>query len=233
MVKIIAEAGVNHFGNYSLALKLIDAVKDTGSDFIKFQMIDEKELYSPGKYEYGNYDIEEVRKQRRESHLSTDELNKLFNYAHSIGIPATATPFGFISLKQLIKLNPPFIKIASGDINFYSLIEEAIQTGIKLIISTGMSTLKDVEKTVNFLHSKGCDNFVLMHCISVYPHHESMSQLGYISTLQKEFGCDVGFSDHTLGSTASWCCNCIRSKVDRKTFYAITKIGRDLMQNIH
>jgi len=61
MVKIIAEAGVNHFGNYSLALKLIDAVKDTGSDFIKFQMIDEKELYSPGKYEYGNYDIEEVK----------------------------------------------------------------------------------------------------------------------------------------------------------------------------
>lgn len=203
MVNIIAEAGVNHFGSFPLAVKLIDAAKNANADFIKFQFIDESEVYAPGTYEYGNYDIEEVRKQRRESHFSTEQLIQVFDYSRTVGIPATATPFGFTALEQLVSLNPPFIKIASGDINFYSLIEEAAQSGIKLIISTGMSTLKDVENTVKRLYAKGCDNFVLMHCVSIYPHDESLSQLGYISTLQKEFGCEVGFSDHTLGSSAA------------------------------
>lgn len=203
MVNIIAEAGVNHFGYFPLAVKLIDAAKNANANFIKLQFINESEVYAPGTYEYGAYDIEEVRKQRRESHLSTEELIQLFDYARNVGIPATATPFGFTALEQLVSLKPPFIKIASGDINFYSLIEKAAESGIKLIISTGMSNLKDVENTVNFLHSEGFDDFVLMHCISIYPHDESLSQLGYISTLQKEFGCEVGFSDHTLGSSAA------------------------------
>ncbi len=202
-VHVIAEAGTNHNGSVEQGRRLVDLAAKAKADTIKFQIIDTDQLYLPGDYEFGTYNIDDVRALRRRFQLSDEQFAEIADYSSSKGLPFTASIFDEGGLRFLAGLNPPYIKIASTDLNNIRLLRAAAATGIRLIVSTGMSSLADVAKSVTELSRAGCDKLVLMHCVSVYPAQLEEMNLGFIDTLRSEFGFEVGFSDHTEGSLAA------------------------------
>lgn len=202
-IHIIAEAGTNNNGLLSKAKNLSDIAKRAGVTSVKFQVINTWGLYLPGQYDYGKYKIEDVIKIRQDGEMTDDEYQELSSYCNEIGIPFSASVFDKQGLDLLNKLNTPYIKLASCDLNNLRFQREACSYGKKIILSTGMSTLKDIEKAVKNIEKTGFTDLVLLHCVSVYPSNLEICNLGFISTLKSEFGYDVGFSDHTGSSMAS------------------------------
>lgn len=202
-IHLIAEAGTNNNGRLDKAKRLADIAKAARADSVKFQMINPWGLYLPGKYEYGGYDIEKVLEIRQKGVMDDAEYEALAAYCGDIGISYSASVFDVKALDLLLKFNPPYVKIASCDLNHLTLIREVAERGVKMVLSTGMSTLADVNRTVAELTRRNVDDFVLLHCVSVYPATLSQCNLRYIETLKREFGCTVGFSDHTGTSTAA------------------------------
>lgn len=202
-IHIIAEAGTNNNGNLLKAKKLAGIAKRAGADSVKFQMINTWGLYLPGQYEYGKYDINEVIKIRQEGQMSDAEYQELNQYCNKIGIDYTASVFDKEGLDLLVSFNPPYIKIASSDLNNISFLRQVAEYGKKMIISTGMSSLNDIHNTMNALAKVNFTDIVLLHCVSVYPASLSEANLPFISKLKKEFGFPVGFSDHTGNSIAA------------------------------
>ncbi|MGD1961213.1 MAG: N-acetylneuraminate synthase family protein [Fulvivirga sp.] len=202
-VHIIAEAGTNHNGNFETAKELVEVAADAGADSVKFQIIYPDNLYLPGNYKYGHYDIKKVIQMRRDFMLEDGDYAKLQEHALNRNIILSASVFCDQSTDLLASLNPPYIKIASTDLNNLRLIRYAATKGIKLIISTGMSTLSQVERTVNELSKINFKDFILMHCVSAYPTKLADMNLNFIDTLKTAFGCDIGLSDHTQNSIAA------------------------------
>ncbi len=202
-IHIIAEAGTNHNGDLATAKKLVDVAQKTGADSVKFQIIYPYGLYLPGDYWYGHYDIKEVIQIRKDSMLQDEEYHELAAYAKEKGISFTSSVFDTRGLDLLMNFDPPYIKIASCDLNNVRFLQEVAERGKKMIISTGMSSLSDVEKSVNALHKVNFDDIILLHCVSVYPAHLTQANLGFIDTLKTAFGYEVGFSDHTGNSIAA------------------------------
>lgn len=202
-IHIIAEAGTNHNGNIQKAKNLIDIAKRANADSVKFQIIYPWGLYLPGDYEYGHYDIKKVIQIRKDSMLSDQEYEELAEYAKHQQISFTSSVFDTRGLELLLKFNPPYIKIASCDLNNIRFLREVAEKGTKMIISTGMSTLQDVEKSLKAIEITGFSDIVLLHCVSVYPAHLEQANIRFITTLKSEFGFPVGFSDHTGNSLAA------------------------------
>jgi N,N'-diacetyllegionaminate synthase len=202
-IHVIAEAGTNHNGNPQKAKNLIDIAKRAGADSVKFQIINTWGLYLPGNYEYGHYKIEDVIKIRQDGEMSDAEYKMLADYGREKGIPFSSSVFDPDGLKLLASFKPPYIKIASCDLNNVRFLKQVASFGIKMVISTGMSTLDDVRKTVKTITSTGFKDIVLLHCVSVYPAKLEQGNLRFITTLKNEFGFEVGFSDHTPTSHAA------------------------------
>lgn len=203
MVHIIAEAGTNHNGSLETACKLVAVAKRAGADSVKFQIINPDGLYLPGKYEFGKYDIEEVRSLRRRFMLSDSAYRALADYSAKEGLPFSASVFDREGVDLLKSLNPPYIKIASTDLNNFRLLRMALDSDLPIILSTGMSSLGDIEKSVKMLGITDTKRLVLMHCVSVYPSQLRDTNLSFIDTLKSAFGFPVGFSDHTQSSVAA------------------------------
>lgn len=202
-VHIIAEAGTNHNGNFETAKELVELAADARADSVKFQIIYPDNLYLPGSYKYGHYDIKKVVQMRRDFMLEDDDYAKLQKQAFTRNIILSASVFCDQSTDLLASLNPPYIKIASTDLNNLRLVRYAASKGVRLILSTGMSTLSQVERTVNELAKINFKDFILMHCVSAYPTQLADMNLNFIDTLRIAFGCDVGLSDHTQTSIAA------------------------------
>jgi sialic acid synthase SpsE len=202
-IHIIAEAGTNNNGQLSKAKSLVDIGKRAGADSVKFQLINTWGLYLPGKYEYGHYNIEDVIRIRQEGEMTDEEYRALAQYAQKTDIGFSSSVFDPEGLKLMASLNPPYLKIASCDLNNTRFLKQVAEYGIKMVVSTGMSTLQDVEKTVKAITSTGFEDIVLLHCVSVYPAELKNTNLPFIGTLKNEFGFDVGFSDHTQTSHAA------------------------------
>ncbi|NNE27749.1 MAG: hypothetical protein HKN09_12965 [Saprospiraceae bacterium] len=200
---IIAEAGVNHNGSFDNAIKLVDIAKASDADSVKFQIINPYGLYLPGDYEYGHYDIKDVIANRFSTVLSDDDYRKIKSHCDAIGIAFSASIFDEKGLDLLSSMNPPYIKIASCDLPNIQLLRQVAQRGIKMILSTGMSTLQEIEKSLNALAKVNFDDIVLLHCVSIYPCPLESTNIAFIETLHNEFGKDVGFSDHTRTAEAA------------------------------
>ncbi len=203
MAHIIAEAGTNHNGSYELAQKLIDSAVQAGSDSVKFQIIYPEELYLPKFFKNNAYEKNDVFERRKQAMLPDAAYSDLAAYARTKNISLSASVFGRKSLKILMAMNPDYIKIASCDLNNSRLLREAASYGKKIIVSTGMSSLDEIEQAVKDIKSEGNDKIILMHCVSVYPCLLRDSNIKFIIKLQKEFNLPVGFSDHTENSFAS------------------------------
>ncbi|MCH9644441.1 MAG: N-acetylneuraminate synthase family protein [Gammaproteobacteria bacterium] len=201
---IVAEGGMNHNGSLRLAKQLIDEAVRTGCDAIKFQTFLPDSRIS-NKVKSINYaetviGLEETLAQIfNRLAMPFDKQKILFDYAREKGIEIFSTPFDKASVDFLETMNVNLYKIASMDLTNLPLIEYVAKTGKPMILSTGMSTLGQVEEAVNIVQKVGNSNVVLLHCNSSYPASPSEMNLNAINTLKKCFNVPVGLSDHTFG----------------------------------
>jgi sialic acid synthase SpsE len=195
---------MNHFGSVPLFWRCVEASVEAGADYVKFQLIRDKELYADGQYEYGTYNIDDVRWLRRHSRVPHQAYREIADRAAGLtGYRCvTSTPFDLLALEELLETDPPFVKIASGDNNYMDLLDAAGQSGRTVIISTGMSTIERIDRAVERLMRHTSD-IVLMHCVAAYPHTCDESMLGTIPWLQKRYRVPIGYSDHSLGYGAA------------------------------
>jgi len=201
---IIAEAGVNHNNDLKTALQLCDAAKNSGADIIKFQTWNTDKLITHdvqmASYQKVNTGfVENQYEMLKRLEFSYDNFRKVKDYCDNIGITFASTADEMDSLDFLIELGIPFIKIGSGDIGNISYLRYIGTKGLPIILSTGMSTLADVDTSISALEEGGARDITLLHCTTNYPCPFEEVNLNAINTLKTAFRLPVGYSDHTLG----------------------------------
>ncbi|RSD35151.1 MAG: N-acetylneuraminate synthase [Methanohalophilus sp.] len=203
---IIAEVGVNHNGNIGLAKQLIDAAKEAGADAVKFQTFKAEEVVCQktrkAQYQIDNTgNLESQYDMIKSLELSYEDFTELKKYADNKGITFLSTPFDNGSADFLDDLDIPLFKISSGDITNIPLLEHIGKKQKPVILSTGMSTLGEVEEAVEALKSSGTENITLLHCTTSYPAPMESINLSAMETMKYAFRLPVGYSDHTEGIT--------------------------------
>jgi N-acetylneuraminate synthase len=202
--EVIAEAGVNHNGNLETAKKLVDVACDAGAGGVKFQTFKTEEIVTE------DTEGTEYQKKAGESNqyemlnkleLSKKEHKELIDYCEEVGIEFLSTPYDPESVRFLDEVGVGRYKIASADIVNKPLLEAVSNTQKPVILSTGMATLGEIERAVNFLHKRGCPSLTVLHCVSCYPTDPEDLNLRFMNTLDSAFDVQVGFSDHTLGTS--------------------------------
>ena len=183
----IAEAGLNHNGDIEIAKKIINAAKNAGANAIKFQTF-QTEKFVTRKNQY--FDI---FKNAELSYSEFDELNK---YSKEQNITFFSAPFDLESAEYLNKIDVPCFKIASSDLTNIPLITKVAKMQKPMIISTGVSTMKEVEDAVNICYLQGNHKISLLHCITSYPTPYDQVNLTAITTMKKQFNHPVGYSDN-------------------------------------
>lgn len=201
---IIAEAGLNHNGSIELALKLIELAAQVGCDAIKFQTYVGSSRVSQRvkKARYAETTIgeqETLPEMFRRLEFNKEEHQRLFDFAKQRGVEVFSTPFDAQSVDLLESLGVHFYKIASCDLVNIPLLRYVAATKKPMIVSTGMSTLGQIEEALEAIRSEGNPSVLLMHCVSAYPADPETMNLNVIRTLKSTFGVPVGLSDHTLG----------------------------------
>jgi N,N'-diacetyllegionaminate synthase len=205
-VYIIAEAGVNHNGKVELARRLIDAAKATGADAVKFQTFKTEKILtrntSMAVYQKDNLGSEDTQYQMVKAlELTYGDFSSLKAYAESIGIDFLSTPDEEDSLDFLAdELKLPWIKIGSGEVTNLPFLRRIAAKQKPLILSTGMSTLGEVERAVRVIREVTTQELVLLHCTTNYPCPSEEVNLRAMQTLKQAFNLRVGYSDHTIGS---------------------------------
>lgn len=202
-IHIIGEAGTNHGAKLTTAKQLVDAAVSARVDSVKFQIIYPEGLYIPKLRKDGRFEDNPVLSQRAAGMLSDDDYRELASYCKQQEIPISASIFDIRGLDLLGEFLPPYFKIASCDLNNTTLLKEVARRGKKMIVSTGMSSLGEVEKAVNAITSTGHTDLILMHCVSIYPCPLQQMNLNFVRVLQTAFGFPIGLSDHTESSLAA------------------------------
>ena len=203
---IIAEAGVNHNGNLDVAKKLCLAAKEAGADVVKFQtwITDRIITKNVKQAEYQTLNTGSDQSQYdmlKSLELSYDEFEKIKKYCDEIGIIFVSTADDSQDVDFLVdELGIPFIKVGSGDIGNISYLRYVGSKKKPVILSTGMSTLSDVEISLRSLREGGADDITLLHCTTNYPCPFEMVNLRAMDTLQAAFDLPIGYSDHTIGT---------------------------------
>lgn len=221
---IIAEAGVNHNGSLELAKKLIDAAVEAGADAIKFQTFKAESLVT-SKVEKASYQRENTGKKEETQlemlkglELRFEDFGILKKYCDKQGIVFLSTPFDFESVDILEPLVPAY-KIASGEITNIPLLKYVASKRKPMIISTGMSTLGEIEEALEAI-SEIDPNIpkILLHCTTNYPTPYEDVNLKAMLTLQEVFKLPVGYSDHTLGIEVPIAAVALGAKIIEKHF---------------
>jgi N-acetylneuraminate synthase len=200
---IIAEMSGNHNQNIERALAIVDAAADAGADALKLQTYTADTLTIKDAYTitdkkslwYGR----DLCDLYQEAHTPWEWHKALFDRAKERGILCFSTPFDETAVDFLEKLDNPIYKIASFEVNHIPLLKCIAQTGKPVIMSTGASTLAEIEEAVSTLRENGCTDLTLLKCTSTYPATPDNTNLLTIPHLKQLFDCNVGLSDHTLG----------------------------------
>jgi N,N'-diacetyllegionaminate synthase len=203
---IIAEAGVNHNGDVNLAKKLTDVAKDAGADAVKFQTFKAENVViknaEKAEYQKETAGIEESQYDMiKKLELTEEDFGELADYAKEKKILFLSSPFDKESVDLLDGLDVPVFKVGSGEITSFPLLRYIARKRKPIILSTGMSTLGEVEEALNVIRSEGVKDIILLHCVSNYPAKIEDVNLKAMETLKQAFKIPVGFSDHTLGIT--------------------------------
>ena len=218
----IAEAGANHDGIVNNALKLIDEAKESNVDSIKFQTYKAEKLTTKSAPKYWNDGkINETQFDvfKKLDTLSKDNWKEIFEYAQKKQILAFSTPFDSESVDLLYSLNVPAFKIASADITDIPLIEYIASKKLPIFISTGMASETEISNAIDSIENQGNNDIVIMHCITSYPTKFEDANLAMITSLKEQFpDYVIGFSDHTLGTTAALCSTFYGAKCIEKHF---------------
>ena len=212
-VLITAEIGNNHEGSFTLAEEMINLAAEAGADAVKFQTIVPERLVSPKQ-------TERIARLKQ-FQLTYREFEKLADVASSKNVLFLSTPFDIDSARFLNDLVPAY-KIASGDNNFFPLIEVIAKTGKPIIMSTGLMEMEEIKQTADFIHNIWNENNInqdmaLLHCVSAYPTPTEQANLLAIRKLKKIVP-TVGYSDHTLGIQAAICSVALGARIVEKHF---------------
>lgn len=215
-VFVIAEAGVNHNGSLELAMKLADAAHAAGADAVKFQTFKAEDVVTPtaatADYQRTNTGATSQFEMIKALELNEAQHQQLAAHCAQIGIDFFSTPFSEKAVGQLVRLGVRRIKLPSGEITNKHLIECAADTGLPLLVSTGMSSTDEVLTAVGWIAARwhalgfappGSGNLTLLHCTSAYPAPADSLNLKAITTLAQATGLPVGYSDHSLGIEAA------------------------------
>lgn len=216
---IIAEAGVNHNGDYDTAKRMVDAAKEAGADYVKFQTAVPElvisEFAPQAEYQKENTGIEESQLDMcRKIHLPLDAYRPLSEYCRKVGIGFMSTPFDLTSIDLLAEIGQDYFKIPSGEITNLPYLRKIAEKGIPVIMSSGMSTLDEIETALQILtgvHSSTPEGFTptlkreditVLHCNTQYPTPYRDINLRAMLTIARELRVKTGFSDHSLGIEA-------------------------------
>lgn len=203
---IVAEIGVNHNGSVHMARKLIDAAKDAGADSVKFQSFKTERIVT--KYaEKAVYQKETTDPKKsqfsmlKKLELGDAEIKELHRYAQKRNILFLSSAFDEESVDLLDSLDVPAFKVASGELTNLPLLRHMANKKRPMILSTGLSTLDEIEEALAVITEEGVEEIILLHCVTSYPAKEEEANLKVMDLLRRQFGFPVGFSDHTLSIT--------------------------------
>ena len=205
---IIAELSANHNGSLERALQTLEAIAASGADAIKIQTYtpdsmtidcDKQDFTIKG----GLWDGYKLYDLYKEAHTPFEWHEALFDKAKTLNTTIFSTPFDESAVVLLEKLNTPAYKIASFEAVDLRLIKCVARTGKPVIISTGMANLTEIDDAVKTARDNGCQELILMHCISNYPASAEQSGLNTVQDLAMRFDCVTGLSDHTPGTAVS------------------------------
>lgn len=203
-VYIIAEAGVNHNGDPDLAKKLISEGAKAGADAVKFQtfkaetLVAKSALKADYQKKYTGSD-ESQFDMLKKLELDYDIHKELMSYAEAKGIQFLSSAFDLESIDLLDELGLPVFKIPSGEITNLPYLRKTARLGKKTILSTGMSSMEDIEAALTVLRKNGAKEIVVLHCNTEYPTPMEDVNLKAMNTIGEAFNVAVGYSDHTLG----------------------------------
>ncbi|HEU5236133.1 MAG TPA: N-acetylneuraminate synthase [Pyrinomonadaceae bacterium] len=201
---IIAEAGVNHNGDLEMARQLIDVAVEAGADAVKFQTFRAEAIVAreAPKAQYQLQTTSTAESQfdmLKRLELSAGAHTEIQSYCHTRRIEFLSTPFDTESIDLLDRLGVPAFKISSGDITNLPLLRHAAGKGKAMLLSTGMSGIEEVQEAVTAVRDAGCDQVILLQCVSNYPAEPADVNLRAMQTMADKFGVPVGYSDHTTG----------------------------------
>jgi len=220
---VIAEAGVNHNGNISQALRLVDAAKLSGADYVKFQTFKtelnisrkaKKAEYQESSEGDTQYDL--VKKLE----FTEDDFETVINYCEKKGIGFLSTAFDLPSVEYLFRKNIDYYKIPSGELTNLPLLRKIGGNSRKIIMSSGMATLKEIHIALQVLIKEGAvkKNITVLHCNTEYPTPMEDVNLKAMNTIGDELDVQVGYSDHTLGIEIPIAAVALGAKIIEKHF---------------
>jgi len=202
---IIAEVGINHNGDLSIAKELIDVAKNAGADAVKFQkrtidlVYKEEFLRSPRESPWGNT----MRAQKEGLEFGLDEYREIDAHCKEKDIEWFASAWDIKSHEFLHHFDLKYNKIASAMIVYENLLREVASEKRHTFISTGMASLNNIDRAVEIFRKADCP-FELMHCVSTYPMDDEDANLNCINTLRERYQCEVGYSGHEVGLAVSY-----------------------------
>lgn len=232
---IIAEAGVNHNGDFETAKKMVVAAKEAGADYVKFQTAVPElvisEFAPQAEYQKENTGIVESQLDMcRKIHLPLSDYALLKDFCKQTGIGFMSTPFDLTSIDLLAELGQDYFKVPSGEITNLPYLRKIAEKGIPVILSTGMSTIEETETAIRILTGTHTttpegfqpklsrDDITVLHCNTQYPTPYRDINLKAMLTLAEELGVRTGFSDHSLGIEAPIAAAALGATVIEKHF---------------
>ena len=236
-IYIIAEIGINHNGDMSIAKKLIDIAKVAGCDVVKFQKRNpdvcvpehQKTIMRDtpwGRMTYLDY--------KYKVEFNQNQYDEIDIYCKEKDIKWSASPWDLDSLDFLNQYDIPFIKIPSALLTDLELIKESVKTGKKIIISTGMSTIEEIDNAVDTIKKVNAEaQYAILHCNSTYPAPNDELNLNCIKTLKDKYNCEVGYSGHEFGLTTTIASVCLGATIiERHITLDRTMWGTDQMCSV-
>lgn len=205
-IVIIAEAGVNHNGDYELAKQLVLKAKEAGADYVKFQTAVPEKVISRfaemAEYQKENTGkVESQLEMCKRIHLKLTDYAPLKKFCEEVGIKFISTPFDLDSIDVLREIGMDFWKIPSGEITNYPYLVKIAKTRMPVVMSTGMCEIDEIRQAIKTLctHGLKTEQISLLHCNTEYPTPMKDVNLRAMDNLSQEFGVKVGYSDHTKG----------------------------------
>lgn len=220
---IIAEAGVNHNGSLDLARQLVDAAKSSGADAVKFQtfradLLATRSAHKAPYQERTTASTESQFDMLKRLELDASAHFALIDHCHKVGIQFLSSPFDMASADLLAEMDVPLFKVPSGEITNLPFLRHIASKKRAVILSTGMSTLGEVEEAVQVITTSGAPKLTLLHCVTEYPAPYAEVNLRAMETLRAAFGLSVGYSDHTPGTEIAIAAAALGAEVIEKHF---------------
>lgn len=219
---IIAEAGVNHNGDMSIAKQMVDVAVSCGVDAIKFQTFKADKLIlretAKAPYQTKTTDVNESQYDMlKKLEMSKEQTIDIMKYCQKKGIIFISTPFEKTSLDELDSLNVPAYKIAATDLTNIQYLRQVAEKGKPIILSAGMCYMEEVKKALEAIYPINKD-VILLQCTANYPIKDTEANIGVVRTFQDNFDILVGYSDHSQGVGASPYAVALGAKVIEKHF---------------